>query len=1359
MVSITYTEAFRNGGGERLGEFAELSERLQQRAVDEDLSTQLSKLLPRDYQKRAGFSTLLVNQPYVTELDELYAEARRVHADYTALVQRLADSTTPRGTAIVPPIKGQKRARMKALFKYADPSGGGEGGVAWYRLTDLVRATIKYPDIPSMYAGLQVVFEHFGANIKEFNDRFQRPMDGGYRDLQLVLEFGRRASDAAHAAGTGLQNYHMCELQLTTADMARAKETTGHRDYEVVRELKAAVGKGDLGRVFDALEFGAEHLGSERGHGGGRAALADVLRTGQAKTLMHKAAAAGHASIVLAFLQHGASPDAQDNDGNTALHHAVYGGHERTVWVLLSQSSPSLDVRNNKNLTALDSGYIMLWQRPPEHAVRAVSTLSQKAGAEHVAAARKVAEEELRRLKKNSQALVMAAGDGDVVRMREELRKYADPSSTDATGTSAIEVAIAGGHTAAVILLVEFGASVRFKPTVDRAPLLHRGAAIGSADIVRTLLENGVAATSLDAHGRAAMEIAVEGGHAAVCEVLLEKVPSSKEVLAVKEGQVPLLHRAAQGGHDRVVELLLSLGGDSARLVAVDARDSAGDTAMQLAVEARRALLGARNQRERAAQQHTMARRVTRFMRLVAKQLERAPAMATVVTQIMARFRGSVVSREDPREVGALKTIEYLASASTSFTSKMASYFDVAVEGGDAAVARATVIERKSKALVAERHFQPDVPIYAGSPLQDSADVELRNIRFTALSPAQPASHTARASAVQLLLEHGRRAGGAERALVCADDGDLRMLLRSRGGALGSLHVECRDGNIAGIQARLEAGADVNESGATDMESCSGALGGVELGRAHMTVAEAKAFALSHKACAGFTYKCDVEAAGKVYVRFKAGVTRTRADNSWASYVIIERPLAIVCAAAGGHVTAVQLLLERGASLEGERGAKSLVLASANGHVEVVRVLLGAGVPATAAAFAGKKHKSPLRHCHSMRGISSYRQYSGGDADQLRVGDTVDARCQGGARFSPGKIIQDNDDGTYGVQFTDSSRDRAVPKHSIAKLSEGDDKSDGKGDAEGGSYQEGDKIECRYRGKSRYYPGRIRRARLNGTYDIDYDDGERESSVSPDLIKCQGVAASQAQPSNDEAVHKVPLGALPLDMGREMSALEAASSGGHLDTVRLLMLARQTIDNQGRALVAASDSGHVHVLQLLLGGCAASGSDGAVLSSAIISLAKGPYGEEALAKAAAAGHIEALRVLVVAGATFAPVASDKGYEKDRGKDNMGTQVFVRGANKEPGSYGEIVCNRFDGTYDVLCFANGHEAQKKPGAVKTVDGGRLEVKVEDLQVEPEEEPPKFKVGDIVEARVPGGLRFQRGPSSTDTSMDLQIGETR
>ena len=51
------------------------------------------------------------------------------------------------------------------------------------------------------------------------------------------------------------------------------------------------------------------------------------------------------------------------------------------------------------------------------------------------------------------------------------------------------------------------------------------------------------------------------------------------------------------------------------------------------------------------------------------------------------------------------------------------------------------------------------------------------------------------------------------------------------------------------------------------------------------------------------------------------------------------------------------------------------------------------------------------------------------------------------------------------------------------------------------SFREGDKVEARYRGKARAYPGRIARVNRDGTYDVDYNDGDKERGVAADLIK------------------------------------------------------------------------------------------------------------------------------------------------------------------------------------------------------------------------------------------------------------------
>eukprot|EP00600_Ochromonadales_sp_CCMP1393_P017320 CAMPEP_0175035808 /NCGR_PEP_ID=MMETSP0005-20121125/23433_1 /TAXON_ID=420556 /ORGANISM="Ochromonas sp., Strain CCMP1393" /LENGTH=256 /DNA_ID=CAMNT_0016296923 /DNA_START=1 /DNA_END=769 /DNA_ORIENTATION=+ len=51
----------------------------------------------------------------------------------------------------------------------------------------------------------------------------------------------------------------------------------------------------------------------------------------------------------------------------------------------------------------------------------------------------------------------------------------------------------------------------------------------------------------------------------------------------------------------------------------------------------------------------------------------------------------------------------------------------------------------------------------------------------------------------------------------------------------------------------------------------------------------------------------------------------------------------------------------------------------------------------------------------------------------------------------------------------------------------------------------GDKVEANYRGRGRWYPGVVASDNSDdGTFDIDYDDGEKETSVEPALVRKMG---------------------------------------------------------------------------------------------------------------------------------------------------------------------------------------------------------------------------------------------------------------
>jgi hypothetical protein len=121
-----------------------------------------------------------------------------------------------------------------------------------------------------------------------------------------------------------------------------------------------------------------------------------------------------------------------------------------------------------------------------------------------------------------------------------------------------------------------------------------------------------------------------------------------------------------------------------------------------------------------------------------------------------------------------------------------------------------------------------------------------------------------------------------------------------------------------------------------------------------------------------------------------------------------------------------------------------------------------------------------------------------------REGDKVKASCKGSTRKYPGTIHADNYDGTFDIKFDDGDRDRAVPERSVET-----EQSSSTGSSRGSQELiEGQQIEADFQGRGRFYAGRIARVRLNGTFDINYDDGEKEVAVDRRSIRAGSVEST-----------------------------------------------------------------------------------------------------------------------------------------------------------------------------------------------------------------------------------------------------------
>jgi len=152
---------------------------------------------------------------------------------------------------------------------------------------------------------------------------------------------------------------------------------------------------------------------------------------------------------------------------------------------------------------------------------------------------------------------------------------------------------------------------------------------------------------------------------------------------------------------------------------------------------------------------------------------------------------------------------------------------------------------------------------------------------------------------------------------------------------------------------------------------------------------------------------------------------------------------------------------------------------------------------------------------------------------RLREGDKIEADYRGRGRFYPGKISRDRGDDTYDIDYDDGERETRVAKRLIKKKGGSRSPSPKRGR---NKLREGAKVQCRYRGRSKFYPGRIERDRGDGTYDIfcsrhcvyaldaprltvcphTDDDGEKETRVLEDYIKAEDAGSSDEERKRDD---------------------------------------------------------------------------------------------------------------------------------------------------------------------------------------------------------------------------------------------------
>jgi len=150
------------------------------------------------------------------------------------------------------------------------------------------------------------------------------------------------------------------------------------------------------------------------------------------------------------------------------------------------------------------------------------------------------------------------------------------------------------------------------------------------------------------------------------------------------------------------------------------------------------------------------------------------------------------------------------------------------------------------------------------------------------------------------------------------------------------------------------------------------------------------------------------------------------------------------------------------------------------------------------------------------RGVSRGASESDGAGD-FELGSRVEAKYKGGSKWFKGEISRVNPDGSYAINYDDGDRERSVPARNVRRCGESGGTGGGRSSlsprrpgnsASESSIGAGDRVEARYGGKMKWYKGRVTRANRDGTFDIDYDDGDRERGVAASLVRRDGGGAS-----------------------------------------------------------------------------------------------------------------------------------------------------------------------------------------------------------------------------------------------------------